>query len=284
MPNHVTTICDVIGATADVERFVKNHIVPRQEDDGTVKDPDDVFFSFDTIIPQPECIKGTTSGGGVDIGMYALYGFTDESKSWLNQLIPGRDSLIPYVRWPYLPKTVDTREKLLEHLKQDRPEFLREAEKSKRCLDETGHVSWYEWCIANWGTKWGAYDYAEKEREPGRFSFQFDTAWSFPEPIFRKLEAMYPELVFDIASYDEGSNFGCRGQFNGRRDYRCDKSLATDELYERVYGSPPEKYDEDEEEDEDDLEDEQYIEEHNADDEDDEDLEEDELNDGLEDE
>ena len=262
MPNHVTTICDVLGAPADVERFIKKHIVPIKEDDGSVKDPNDLFFSFDTIVPQPECTKGTTSGGGVDIGMFALYGYTDESKNWLNQFFSNRASLVPYERWAFLPTTVNTQEKLLEYLQKERPDSLKEAEKSKRCLDETGCVSWYEWCIANWGTKWGAYDYVEREREEGRFSFKFETAWSFPEPIFRKLEEMYPELVFDVASYDEGSNFGCRGQFNGRRDYRCDKSLATDELYERVYGSPLVRYDEDEDLNED------------------EDPEEDDLNDG----
>ncbi len=135
-------------------------------------------------------------------------------------------------------------------------------------------MSWYEWCCAEWGTKWGAYDYEERERGDGLFVFKFESAWSFPEPIFRKLAAMYPGLVFDVAAYDEGSNFGCRGQFNGMRDYRCEKSLATDELYERVYGAPPTKYDDDGneiDEDEDDLEDEQYIEEHNEDEEDEED-------------
>lgn len=250
MPNHVTTVCDVIGSSADVDRFVKNHIIPAKNKDGDVLDGE-FYFDFNTIVPQPEVIQGTTSGGHVDIGMFALYGWTDTSKEWLTQFFPNRDSLVPCKRWPFLPKNVDTREKLLEHLKTNIPQALTEAKKAKVCLDETGHISWYEWCVANWGTKWGAYDYGEKEREDGRFSFKFKTAWSFPEPIFRKLEEMYPELVFDIASYDEGSNFGCRGQFNGRRDYRCEKSLATDELYERVYGYPPEKYDEDEEENDD---------------------------------
>lgn len=288
MPNHVTSIVTVTGSPEEVARFVETHIVPPKDEQGDAKDPNDRWFDFNTVIPQPAILKETTNGGHVDIGMFALYGYIDKSKDWLNQFFPNRDSTVPYERWPFLPKTVDTREKLLEHLRQNNPQALREAEASKRCLDETGHISWYEWCIENWGTKWGAYDYEERERGEGSFTFKFETAWSFPEPIFRKLEQVYPDLVFDVAAYDEGSNFGCRGQFNGRRDYRCDKSLATEELYERVYGYPIEKYDDEDEdedlnedEDEDDIEDEQYIEEHNATDEDDEDLEEDELNDGL---
>lgn len=265
MPNHVTTICDVIGSPADVERFVKNHIVPVKNEDGTTKD-DEVFFDFNTVIEMPPILRSTQSGSQAEVGLFALSGHVDHKKDWLVQFFPNLASLVPCERWRYLPPTVTTRELLVEHLKEKDPEALRLGQLSKDCLDKYGHADWYTWSVENWGTKWGAYDYVEKEREPGRFSFAFDTAWSFPEPIFRKLEEMYPELVFDIASYDEGSNFGCRGQFNGRRDYRCDKSLATDELYERVYGSPPEKYDEDEDEDEE---------------EDEEELDEDELNDGL---
>jgi hypothetical protein len=249
MPNHVTTVCDVIGSPADVAKFINKHIVPVKNEDGTFKE-DQVWFDFDTIIEMPPILRQTQSGSQADVGLFAVAGQVDTGKQWLNQYFPNLNSLVPCERWAYLPKTVTTREALVEHLKANDPEALRLGQLSKDCLDKYGQANWYDWSVENWGTKWGAYDYVEREREEGRFSFQFDTAWSFPEPIFRALEKMYPELVFDIASYDEGSNFGCRGQFNGRRDYRCDKSLATDELYERVYGSPPEKYDEDEEEDE----------------------------------
>jgi len=44
-------------------------------------------------------------------------------------------------------------------------------------------------------------------------------------------------LTFDIKAFDEGWNFACVGQFNGRNDFTEVK--ATDELYEAVYG---EKY------------------------------------------
>jgi len=248
MPNHVTTVCDVIGSPADVAKFVEKHIVPKKLEDGSV---DGVFFDFDTVIEMPPILRQTQSGSQADVGLFAVAGQVDTGKAWLNQYFPNLMSLVPCERWAYLPKTVTTRELLVEHLKVNDPEALRLGQLSKDCLDKYGDANWYDWSVKNWGTKWGAYDYSERERTDERFSFQFDTAWSFPEPIFRELERMYPELVFDIASYDEGSNFGCRGQFNGRRDYRCDKSLATDELYERVYGSPPEKYDEDEEDEED---------------------------------
>jgi hypothetical protein len=110
---------------------------------------------------------------------------------------------------------------------------------------ETGYSNWYDWAIANWGTKWGAYSYEERERDEGRFVFKFETAWAFPLPVFNKLAELHPGVVLEIASFDEGWNFGCEGQFNGGNDYREDRDLATDEHYERVYGHAPE-HDEDE--------------------------------------
>ena len=104
---------------------------------------------------------------------------------------------------------------------------------------ETGFSNWYDWSIEKWGTQWDAYDYEEKERAAGRFVFKFETAWSFPEPVFEKLAELHPALIFDVASFDEGWCFGALGQFNGRDDFRAEKSLATAELYERVYGRKP---------------------------------------------
>lgn len=133
-----------------------------------------------------------------------------------------------------------------EWLAATRPIALEKGRKCLQAIVETGYPTWYQWSIANWGTKWGAYDFEDRERGKGRFVFKFETAWSFPEPVFRKLAAMYSALTFDVISFDEGWNFACDGEFNGRNNYRCDKSLATDEMYERVYGEKPDHGEDDE--------------------------------------
>lgn len=117
-------------------------------------------------------------------------------------------------------------------------------ERNRLAEAETGFPCWYEWSIAKWGTKWNAYGFEERERAPGRYLFRFQTAWSFPEPVFEELSQRFPTLVFDLASFDEGWNFGAVGQIGGRNDFRVEEALATDELYERVYGRKPPKYDE----------------------------------------
>ena len=236
MPNHVTSICTVTGPAAAVAGFAEKHIVPRDDEKGR-------FFDFATVIPKPAVVSDTTSGSKAEVGLYALTGHR-KPRRFFFELGPSDN---PSTIWPYLPPTVTTRSELLAHLKANDPEALEQGKKAAACLKETGHVDWYDWSIANWGTKWGAYDYEERERADGRFVFKFETAWSFPETIFRKLAEMWPALTLAIVAFDEGGNFGCDGEFNGKNDYRCDRELGSDDaLYERVYGHAPERDEEDE--------------------------------------
>lgn len=235
MPNHVTSICTVNGPPAAVAAFVEKHIVPVPENGG------ERFFDFGTVIPKPPIVSETSSGSQQEVGFFALTGrgAKDSSQRWMKQFpaFAHIDSEMPCKRFPYLPPEITTRERLLAYLVENDPAALVEGAKAVKCLKETGSPDWYEWSIQHWGTKWGAYDYEERERGDGRFVFKFETAWSFPEPIFRKLAETWPSLTFDIVSHDEGDNFGCDGQFNGRNDYRCAKELGDDQAhYVKVHG------------------------------------------------
>jgi hypothetical protein len=205
---------------------VERHIRP--EPDDKEKRP---VFTCNSVIPKPAVLEGTQSGSEASVGIAALVGsvitidFTRER--WLPpEVIAG---WAPY-RHAELAR---------QWLAENKPQALEEGRKCLAAVAETGYPDWFEWCTANWGTKWGTYDFAERERSDGRYVFKFESAWSFPEPVFRKLAEMHPSLAFDVIAYDEGSNFGCEGQFGGRNDYRCAQELATDALYERVYGRKP---------------------------------------------
>lgn len=228
MPNHVTTICTITGPHADVLAFAERQVRPRE--DGK----DGRFFDFRTIIPRPAIIDETESGSEAEIGMAALVGdvvwTSFERFVWLPAEVRAELASAP----PFAHARI-----VRVWLAAERPAALEKGRQCLRAIAETGYPDWYQWSIANWGTKWGAYDYAERERGDGRFVFKFETAWSFPEPVFRQLATMYPALVFAVISFDEGWNFACEGEFNGRNDYREDKALATDAMYERVYGEPP---------------------------------------------
>ncbi len=224
MPNHVTTICTVTGPAADVAAFTERHIISDKEGDP--------YFAFETIIPKPAILNETESGSESKLGMMALVGdvvHTDFTQfRWIPQHVL---DAVPFYH----------ARRVREWLEKENPSALAKGRKCLQAIAETGYPTWYEWSIAKWGTKWGAYDYAERERAHGRFVFKFKTAWSFPEPIFYTLAKLYPSLTLAVISYDECDNFGCDGEFNGRNNYRCMKELATDEMYERVYGHKPER-------------------------------------------
>ena len=80
------------------------------------------------------------------------------------------------------------------------PEMIAE---SKRLIEKYGHDNWYDWCIANWDTKWDA---VRSHIDEDGANIHFETAWSPPTKVIRELASAYPELTF-IHSYSlEGEN------------------------------------------------------------------------------
>jgi hypothetical protein len=222
MPNHVTTICTVTGSAADVARFRAAHIVPRKDGKGD-------HFDFDTIIPTPACIEATGEPhtcGDLEVEMAAIALLLGER----NEFKP-----FPYAYPSHKERYGTTTKQVLASLTKNGGDAIEFGKRALRAVVETGHAGWYEWNIDKWGTKWGSYSYGPRPSAPDRLVFKFETAWSFPEPIFRKLAEMYPELVFAVRSFDEGWNFACVGEFNGANDYA--KVEATRELYGEVYGA-----------------------------------------------
>ena len=80
-------------------------------------------------------------------------------------------------------------------------------------LRDHGFVYWYPWAIKNWGTKWNAYSV-----EFGNRFCTFQTAWSHPAPVFKKLSEMNPdiEITVEYADEDIGSNCGIVTYSGGR--------------------------------------------------------------------
>lgn len=72
-----------------------------------------------------------------------------------------------------------------------------------------GVVCWYNWNIANWGTKWNGY-HLELERGDETVTLRFDTAWAHPFPIVEALSKQMPEAELTVAYADEdlGYNLG----------------------------------------------------------------------------
>lgn len=82
-----------------------------------------------------------------------------------------------------------------------------------------GSRDWYDWCSANWGTKWDA-ENAGVALAEDRLSIRFNTAWALPDPVLAKLVEMFPALTFEgrWADEDIGSNCGTWFGINGKME------------------------------------------------------------------
>lgn len=80
-----------------------------------------------------------------------------------------------------------------------------------------GNNNWYDWSVANWHTKWNAYGFEDLEEHEVDDQLRFETAWTAPHPILKKLSEMAPdlEITHRWADEDFGMNCGERGYKNG---------------------------------------------------------------------
>lgn len=78
---------------------------------------------------------------------------------------------------------------------------------SKEEEEHPGDQNWYGWGIANWGTKWNAYQTEVHLPE----EVQFDTAWAHPFPVIEALSRKFPEAEIKVVFADEDLGQNCGG-------------------------------------------------------------------------
>ena len=93
------------------------------------------------------------------------------------------------------------------------PEQTALLEAEKRNLDTYGYRNWYDFCVAEWGTKWDAHmsDIDEPfEINGNQVTLYFDTAWSPPMGIYHALE----DMGFDVEATYVESGVGFIGHYS----------------------------------------------------------------------
>lgn len=155
MPNWTSNTIRAEGCAADLRAFLE-----------TVKWQDEIF-DFNRLIPMPELLRHTGTGGCTIDGQ--------QVQDW-------------YIKDPSDAGGV---------------RLFTDAEEAE--LKEIGHRSWYDWSVENWGTKWNAChtEIAENCIDEGYIEIRFDTAWSAPMPIFHEMFEMFPRLSFTCFWQDE---------------------------------------------------------------------------------
>jgi len=106
-----------------------------------------------------------------------------------------------------------------------------EKDELRRSMKEKyGYASWYDWCIAHWGTKWdvGGNDGHVERTSKNKAAFSFDSAWSPPTDAYANLEG----LGFRVTAYYFEPGMCFAGRWEGGLDdcYDCGSSADAEKL------------------------------------------------------
>lgn len=92
----------------------------------------------------------------------------------------------------------------------------------------------YNWCLRNWGTKWGDYD-TDVLTEPHELtdgtwsvSYGYNTAWGPAVEGVVNISAMFPTLTFQ--NFYEEMGMGFMGVVNAEKGQHVEHTISDDEL------------------------------------------------------
>jgi len=99
-------------------------------------------------------------------------------------------------------------------------------------LEQHGHLDWYGWCNANWGTKWNACRSIVDET-----TTTFDTAWADVRDLICLLSKQYPKNTFEFQWAEEqtGHYVGEATYENGEEISSIDYPDYSKEAYELAF-------------------------------------------------
>lgn len=190
MPNHITSELTAAKHVLDSLKSAESEL------------------DFETVVPMPEILKGSPHSGITTWAEIAMGVHNLKSLS-----APTPDPLAAFQRQDYGAAAERLHQGNVIRAMREGPfpidwsnEEFEQLLNCMRSLKEYGHVSWYEWANANWGTKWNAY---QVERVSDTV-VKFQTAWSAPLRWLEKLIQKFPaeKVTIRWADEDFGNNVG----------------------------------------------------------------------------
>lgn len=179
MPNNVTNEIKFYGQPEDIK--VVRSLIKGSKDDLPMID-------FNRLIPMPESLNieaGSRTNDAIDLYLTMM----NPDMPYHQENPMSREKLVLIMRrlsgtMHQQCTSILSEEKIHEMTRNTNVDDLLELGAKAVCnLMEYGAVSWYDWRCSHWGTKWNAYyQYSDSDDSIG-----FDTAWSMPDPILRKL-------------------------------------------------------------------------------------------------
>ena len=209
-------------------------------------------FDFNKIIPIPKTLSITSGGNDIKAMQYALLKMnSSQLEKTIHKLKETKINFYGdyfskiYINKKYtLEELESVAEKFEQQLKDNKKDHFEEVDykdlgiKNFEDLGNTyinniinyGADSWYDWCVDNWGTKWNASNtYIINDNE-----IEFETAWSCPVNLFKKLSEQFKDvkIYVDFADEDIGSNCGqiifSNGELEEYFDMDGDQDFALD--------------------------------------------------------
>lgn len=187
MPNWVQNNITFIGDAAEIKKMLE-----------AIKDDEIGFGSidFNKIISMPELLNiecGSRTDKGIEMVKEFLENFPKELK--------GKGGT-------YEDFVEDMRNHSMDISDEEEKEIWDIGVTAVDNLYKYNATTWYDWRCENWGTKWNACECAKVNENSKSISFQ--TAWSTPFPVMKKLSEMFPniEIRTEFADEDIGQNCG----------------------------------------------------------------------------
>lgn len=206
MPNHIQNRLKVIG-TPDQIKEVLNFISSTDEKGELVQ------MDFNKIKPMPKGMNEEIHSG-IKMWVEICTGQIDFA-SLFQPMETSATEMLKNGKYGTLASLMSAGT-AMEHLTGKRQGNVKDFSEEDfnafiQCLKnyrEYSSTSWYEWRIANWGTKWNAY--GQNDERNTEDTIHFETAWSSPLDLIAELSKLYPActLQFDYADEDSGSNAG----------------------------------------------------------------------------
>lgn len=144
-------------------------------------------FSFMNVLPSPEDMVSYKSSRAEEAQEYIEKNPNFFTKGLIEQIKMGEAH-------------IDLPERLEEKDILDGISYIESTKKY-------GYPNTYEWCWANWGTKWDSSDAVVQRDGDTTAIFTFDTAWSTPIPVFQALAKMFKKIRLDIIWADENTGY-----------------------------------------------------------------------------
>ena len=108
----------------------------------------------------------------------------------------------------------------------------------RKSPSDDGSITWYDWSIENWGTKWNACDAHMEEYKKGdkQAFYNYETAWGPAMAWQEKVIEYFPWLRFDFEWEELGMNFcGSMTGADGKVGEVVEGEIPKDR-YEEVFG------------------------------------------------